>query len=87
MLKLLMRFLSPDTQALIQLAWRMVDRLDTPEERRAVAEYGLKMLSPDSSGGSRCTVSEWAVFGSKLGILRGKKRMSNDWKITSTDIP
>ena len=36
MLKLLMRFLSPDTQALIQLAWRMVERLDTPEDRKSV---------------------------------------------------
>ena len=78
MLGLLMRFLPPDTKALVKLALRMVDSLDTPEERKAVAEYGLKMLSPDSSGGSRCTVSEWAIFGSKLGILRGRRRISND---------
>jgi len=73
-----MRFLPPDTKALVKLALRMVDSLDTPEERKAVAEYGLKMLSPDSSGGSRCTVSEWAIFGSKLGILRGRRSISND---------
>ena len=48
MLGLLMRLLPPDTKALVQLALRMVDALDTPEERQEVAEFGMKMLSDGS---------------------------------------
>ena len=67
----ILRFLPADIQVLLRLAIRITTALDTAAERRAVAEYGLEMLSPDSVGGTRCTVSEWAKFGSKLGILRG----------------
>ena len=73
----LLRFLPYEKRALVELALRMVASLDTSEERQAVAEYGLKMLSPDSDGGSRCTVGEWAKFGSKLGILRAPRRNPN----------
>jgi hypothetical protein len=62
---LVMRFLSPDTRALVQLAMRMVSALDTPEERRAVAEYGMKMLADGS-----VTITEWAAFGKRLGVFR-----------------
>jgi len=65
MLGLVMRFLAPDTKALVQLALRMFDALDTPEERRIVAEYGKKMLDD-----GHITITEWSVFGKKLGIFR-----------------
>ena len=65
MLGLLMRLLPPDTKALVQLALRMVDSLDTPEERKAVAEFGMKMLSDGS-----VSITEWRAFGKKLGIFR-----------------
>ena len=67
----LLRFIPADKRALLTLALRITASLDTAEERKAVAEYGLEMLSPDSDGGTRCTVAEWSKFGSKLGVLRG----------------
>tara|TARA_Y100000310_G_scaffold324745_1_gene387023 strand:- start:614 stop:835 length:222 start_codon:yes stop_codon:yes gene_type:complete len=71
MLSWLIKLLPPEKRALLELAIRITSSLDTAAERRAVAEYGLQMLSADSDGGTRCTVSEWAKFGSKLGILKG----------------
>ena len=65
MLGLLMRLLPPDTKALVQLALRMVDSLDTPEERKAVAEFGMKMLSDGS-----VSITEWSAFGKRLGVFR-----------------
>ena len=74
MLGLLMRLLPPDTKALVQLALRMVDALDTPEERREVAEFGMKMLSDGS-----VTITEWAAFGKRLGVFRlGGKNGNSD---------
>jgi hypothetical protein len=73
----LLRFLPVDKRVLLELAIRIVSSLDTAAERKAVAEYGLKMLSPDSDGGSRCTVGEWAKFGSKLGVLRAPTKNNN----------
>ena len=71
----ILRFLPADKRALLELALRMVGNLDTPAERQRVAEYGLQMLSPESDGGTRVTVAEWAKFGGKeyLGILNGNK--------------
>ena len=77
MLGLVMRFLSPDTKALVQLALRMVDSLDTPEERKAVAEFGINMLAD-----GRVTVSEWSAFGKRLGVFRSvgkRRRQGYDW--------
>ena len=62
----LLRFLPADKRALLELAIRITSSLDTPEERRAVAQYGVTMLAD-----SKVSVSEWAKFGSKLGVLRG----------------
>ena len=70
----ILRFLPVDKRALLELAIRITSSLDTAAERKAVTEYGLKMLSPDSPGGTRCTVGEWAKFGSKLGVLSGFQR-------------
>lgn len=67
MLGLLMKFLPEDKKALLDLALRMVASLDTPEERKAVAEYGIKMIE----GG--VTVNEWATFGKKLGVFKMEK--------------
>ena len=67
MLNLLIRFLPEDKRGLLELAMRMVSQLDTPEERKAVAEYGIKMIE----GG--VTVNEWATFGKKLGVFKMEK--------------
>jgi hypothetical protein len=63
----LLRFLPEDKRTLLQLAIRITASLDTARERKAVAEYGAEMLKD-----GKVTVGEWAKFGSKLGILRGK---------------
>ena len=62
----LLRFLPADKRALLELAIRITSSLDTPEERRAVAQYGVTMLAD-----SKVSVSEWAKFGAKLGVLKG----------------
>ena len=76
MLGLVMRFLSPDTKALVRLALRMVGSLDTPEERKEVAEFGINMLAD-----GRVTVSEWSAFGKRLGVFRlgRRRRKGYDW--------
>ena len=67
----ILRVLPQDIRQLIVLGQRIVACLDTPEERRVAVRFGIEMLSSDSDGGSRCTVGEWARFGSILGILKG----------------
>jgi hypothetical protein len=62
----LLKLLPADKRALLELAIRITSSLDTPGERKAVAEYGLEMLKD-----SKVSVGEWAKFGSRLGILRG----------------
>jgi hypothetical protein len=68
MMNWLMAFLPEDRKALLTLALRITNRLDTAAERKAVADYGVEMLAD-----GRVTVGEWSKFGSKLGILKGPK--------------
>jgi hypothetical protein len=63
----LLKFLPEDKRALLELALRITSSLDSAEERKAVAVYGLEMLED-----GKVTVGEWARFGSKLGILTGR---------------
>ena len=63
----ILKFLPADKKALLELAIRITASLDTPEERKAVADYGLEMLED-----GKVSVGEWAKFGSKLGILSGR---------------
>jgi len=74
----ILRFVSQDVRDLITLGQRIASALDTPEERRAAIKHGIDMLSPDSEGGTRATVGEWAKWGSLLGVLRApdKKKTS-----------
>ena len=67
MTSLLLKFLPADKRALLTLALRITASLDTAAERKAVADYGIEMLKD-----GKVTVGEWAKFGSKLGILKGK---------------
>ena len=57
----------PYKRALLQLALRITNSLDTAQERKEVAEYGATMLAD-----GKVTVAEWSKFGSKLGILKGR---------------
>ena len=72
MLALLMKFLPADKRALLDLALRMVAGLDTPEERRAVADYGLEMLAD-----GKVTITEWSAFGKRLGVFRLEEKKND----------
>ena len=61
----LLKFLPEEKRNLIILGQRIIACLDTPQEREAAVNYGMKMLED-----GRVTVGEWSQFGSKLGILR-----------------
>ena len=63
----LLKFLPEDKRLLLQLAIRITSSLDTAEERKSVAEYGVEMLKD-----GKVTVGEWRRLGSKLGILTGR---------------
>ena len=69
MLQMLMKFLPADKRAMIQLVMRMVAKLDTPAERKAVAEYGIAAFKDGS-----ISITEWATIGGKMGILTGPKK-------------
>ena len=69
---MLMRFLPADKRAMIQLAMRMVSKLDTAAERKAVAEYGIAAFKDGF-----VSITEWATIGGKLGILTGPKKNGN----------
>lgn len=73
MLKWIVKLLPPEKRALMELAIRITSNLYTADDRRIVAEFGIKMLSPDSKGGVSVTVGEWSQLGSRLGILRGRR--------------
>jgi hypothetical protein len=63
----ILRFLPADKRLMVLLAQRIVSSLDTAEERKAALDYGVAMLAD-----GKVTVPEWARFGAKLGILRGR---------------
>ena len=67
MLGIILRLIPEDKRILLKLDMRITSSLDTAEERKAVAKYGMIMLND-----GKVTVGEWAKFGSKLGILTGK---------------
>ncbi len=72
MLQMLLRFLPADKRAMIDLAMRMVSKLDTPQERQAVAEWGIRAFKD-----GKITVPEWGELGGKLGILTGPRKNGN----------
>lgn len=66
-MKFLLKLLPADKRSLLELALRITASLDTTAERKRVADYGVEMLKD-----GKVSVGEWAKFGSKLGILKGK---------------
>ena len=72
MINLLMRFLPADTRALLQLAMRMADKLDTAAERQRVAEYGLAAFHDGF-----VSITEWTGLGKRMGILTSPRRRKN----------
>ena len=69
MLSVMLRLLPTDKRAMVQLALRMLDRLDTTEERQAVAEWGIGAFQD-----GKISTNEWLELGSKMGILTGPRR-------------
>jgi len=63
----LLKLLPADKRSLLELALRITASLDTSAERKVVVDYGVEMLKD-----GKVSVGEWAKFGSKLGILKGK---------------
>ncbi len=63
----IMKFLPKEQRNMLELGMRIVASLDTGAERKEAVDYGIHMLKD-----GKVSVSEWAKFGSKLGILRGK---------------
>jgi len=63
----ILKLLPKDKRNMLELGMRIVGSLDTAAERKEVVDYGIHMLMD-----GKVSVSEWAKFGSKLGILRGK---------------
>ena len=63
----ILKLLPQDKRNMLELGMRIVASLDTGAERKEAVDYGIKMLED-----GKVSVSEWAKFGSKLGILRGK---------------
>jgi hypothetical protein len=65
--KVFLRFLPKEQKDLVTLGMRIVSRLDSGDERKQAVNYGIEMLKD-----GKVTVTEWARFGSRLGILKGK---------------
>ena len=63
----ILKLLPKDKRNMLELGMRIVASLDTATERKEAVDYGIHMLKD-----GKVSVSEWAKFGSKLGILRGK---------------
>ena len=63
----ILKLLPKDKRNMLELGMRIVASLDSGAERKEAVDYGIKMLED-----GKVSVSEWAKFGSKLGILRGK---------------
>lgn len=63
----ILKLLPKDKRNMLELGMRIVASLDTAAERKEAVDYGIHMLKD-----GKVSVAEWAKFGSKLGILRGK---------------
>jgi hypothetical protein len=72
MLSIVMRFLSPDKKALLQMALRMFDNLDTSAERMEVARF----IQASFRDGKIAT-TEWSTLGKLCGILTGPSAGKN----------
>ena len=65
----LLALLPTDTKNLITLGQQIISALDTPAERKAAINQGIKMLQD-----GKVTPIEWTKWGSALGVFQiGKK--------------
>jgi len=70
-MKFLLKFLPKEYRALLELGMRIVENLDTKEERQKAVEMGIEILKDGVIG-----APEWAKFGKALGIWNKPKNGS-----------
>jgi hypothetical protein len=61
----LLKFLPKEYRNLVELGMRIVENLDTKEERQKAVEMGIQILKDGN-----ITPIEWASFGKALGIWK-----------------
>ena len=61
----LLGLLPADTRNLIKLGQQIVSALDTPKERKAAIDHGIKMLQD-----GKITPIEWTQWGKALGVFK-----------------
>ena len=61
----LLGLLPADTRNLIKLGQQIVSALDTPKERNAAIDQGIKMLQD-----GKITPIEWTQWGKVLGVFK-----------------
>ena len=61
----LLGLLPADTRNLIKLGQQIVAALDTPQERKAAIDQGIKMLQD-----GKITPIEWTQWGKALGVFK-----------------
>ena len=55
---------------MVKFAGRIIDRLDTRDEREAAMAFLLEATQADG----KLTCPQWTKFGGMLGILKGPER-------------
>ena len=61
----LLKLLPADKRALLELAIRITQNLDTPEERKKVAKLTKEIFKD-----GKVSISEWSRLGSALGVFK-----------------
>jgi ribosome recycling factor len=61
----LLKLLPADKRALLELAIRITQNLDTPEERKKVAKLTKEVFKD-----GKVSIGEWAKLGSALGVFK-----------------
>jgi hypothetical protein len=61
----LLKLLPADKRSLLELAIRITQNLDTPEERKKVADLTKEVFKD-----GKVSIGEWAKLGSALGVFK-----------------
>ena len=61
----ILKLLPADTRNLIKLGQQIISALDTPQERKAAIDQGIKMLAD-----GKITPIEWTQWGKVLGVFK-----------------
>ena len=68
----LLKLLPADKRALLELAIRITQNLDTPDERKKVVKLTKEIFKD-----GKVSIGEWAKLGSTLGVFKIDEK-SND---------